>query len=291
MEITPQVLRALNTGFNSIFQESFKTVKPVHPQIAMRTNSLTEKEVYGWLKMTKGMRKWVGDRYIHNAESDGYTLVNDSFEKTIGIKREAIDDNTVGLYKPLLSMLGEDAAKHPDQLVFSVLKAGTTSICFDGKPFFSSDHDGQSNFDDGSFTPWYLMDTSRVVKPFIFQMRKEPEFVYLDNAQDASVFMRREYLYGVDGRWAAGYGLWQLAFCSKEPLTPANFGIAYAAMMSMKGEDGVSLDIIPNLLVVPPSLMEAGRKILKADLTVDSGNVVTNIWTNTTELLVAPLLA
>ncbi|MBI4665363.1 MAG: Mu-like prophage major head subunit gpT family protein [Nitrospinae bacterium] len=63
-------------------------------------------------------------------------------------------------------------------------------------------------------THWFLACLKKPVKPFILQMRKEAQFVSLDNPDDENVFMRKEYIYGVDYRGAAGYGLPQLIFGS-----------------------------------------------------------------------------
>lgn len=61
---------------------------------------------------------------------------------------------------------------------------------------------------------WFLLDTSRAIKPLVFQERKKPQFVAITDPQSDKVFMNKEYLYGVDARGNAGYGLWQLAFGS-----------------------------------------------------------------------------
>jgi len=66
----------------------------------------------------------------------------------------------------------------------------------------------------GSPTAWFLLDTKKAVKPFIFQRRKSPVFVSKDSPEDEGVFMKKEFLFGVDSRDNAGYGLWQLAFGS-----------------------------------------------------------------------------
>ena len=63
-------------------------------------------------------------------------------------------------------------------------------------------------------TAWYLLCTKRRVKPFIVQIRRQPEFVALQNPTDASVYERREFKYGVDDRKNVGYGLWQFAWGS-----------------------------------------------------------------------------
>ena len=58
---------------------------------------------------------------------------------------------------------------------------------------------------------WYLLCTKRAIKPLVFQDRQKPKFVSLDKDNDDNVFFRKEYIYGVDARCNAGYGLWQLA--------------------------------------------------------------------------------
>lgn len=63
----------------------------------------------------------------------------------------------------------------------------------------------------GHSDDWYLLCTNEPVKPLIAQWRKQPEFVALDAPDSEAVFMRRRYAYGVDSRFAIGYGLWFMA--------------------------------------------------------------------------------
>jgi len=63
-------------------------------------------------------------------------------------------------------------------------------------------------------TYWFLACLNRPVKPFILQMRQEARFISKDNPDDESVFMRKEFIYGVDYRGAVGYGLPHLVYGS-----------------------------------------------------------------------------
>ncbi len=54
---------------------------------------------------------------------------------------------------------------------------------------------------------WYLMDTSRVVKPFVKQVRKAPDFQRYFNPADPNLFLFKEYIMGADARGAAGVSL------------------------------------------------------------------------------------
>lgn len=61
-------------------------------------------------------------------------------------------------------------------------------------------------------SPVYWLDLSKPIKPFVFQNRKNPEFVALDKPDSYENFMRKKILYGIDARFNMGFGLWQLAY-------------------------------------------------------------------------------
>lgn len=61
---------------------------------------------------------------------------------------------------------------------------------------------------------WFLMDTTRSVKPLIFQQRKKPVFVSQQDMNNPDVFMRGMLKFGTEARGAAGFGLWQMIFGS-----------------------------------------------------------------------------
>lgn len=64
--------------------------------------------------------------------------------------------------------------------------------------------------DASSATTWYLADLSFPFKPLVFQKRVAPsKIIMLNKADDQNVFLNDEILFGVRGRGAAGYGLWQ----------------------------------------------------------------------------------
>jgi phage major head subunit gpT-like protein len=65
-----------------------------------------------------------------------------------------------------------------------------------------------------SDTAWFLLDTTKPVKPFIYQERKKPGLVQQTDPQAEGVFKLKEFLFGAEARAAGGYGFWQLAFGS-----------------------------------------------------------------------------
>jgi len=59
-------------------------------------------------------------------------------------------------------------------------------------------------------TNWFLLDTKRIVKAIVLQMRKDFEFTALDDEDNA--FMRDTLYYGVRARYNCGFGDWRGAF-------------------------------------------------------------------------------
>lgn len=292
MIINQASLQAVYKGFRAVFNEAFQGVAAQHTKVAMVVPSSMREETYAWLGAFPRMREWVGDRHIKNLALQSYSIKNKDWEATIEVDRNDIEDDSIGVYRPIVAELGRASAQHPDELVFGLLKDGFTTLCYDGQYFFDTDHPvgsgTASNHGGGAGTAWFLLDASRAIKPLIFQSRREVEFVSKDSPDDEHVFMRKKYIYGVDRRDNAGLGLWQLAYASKDTLNAANYASARSAMMSLKDDEGRPLWINPTLMVVPPSLEAAAREVLMNERTAAGG---TNPWRNTAELLVVPWLA
>ncbi|EES73453.1 hypothetical protein POTG_01748 [Paenibacillus sp. oral taxon 786 str. D14] len=290
MIINQQALRGLYTGFKTIFSKAFDTTPTLWNKVATKVTSENGEENYKWLGRIPRMREWIGDREVQNLSASDYTIKNKDFELTIGVDRNDIEDDRIGLYTPVIQDIAQSAAQFPDELVFQLLKDGFVNTCYDGKPFFSTDHkvgkktvsnkstkrlspesyaaarsammslvdengkslklvpnllvvppaledvgrkilkaemiDGSTNiYKDtaellvvpdlaGADSAWYLLCTTKALLPLIYQERKTPKFVALDTETDNNVFMRKQYLYGVDGRANAGYGFWQMAYGS-----------------------------------------------------------------------------
>ncbi|MCQ9375161.1 Mu-like prophage major head subunit gpT family protein [Methyloversatilis sp. XJ19-13] len=290
--IDPGVLRNLYTGFKAAFQKGFDGVTPQWDQIATRVPSSTSQEDYAWLGDMPAIREWIGDRVVRGLSESGYTIKNKTFELTVGVKRDKIDDDQYGIYTPMMQDMGQRVRQFPDKLVFGLLKDGFATLCYDGQYFFDTDHPvGQgvvSNVQAGAGNPWFLLDTAHSLKPLIYQERRPFSFVPMTKPEDEGVFTRAEYRYGTDGRCNVGFGFWQMAFGSKATLDAANFNAAYAAMGAFKDEAGEPLGVMPRLLVCGPSNREPALTVVKAER---NANGATNINRDAVDVLVVPWLA
>lgn len=307
MLITASNLNSLFVGFKTAFNQGFTALNPAYKSIAMVVPSSTREEQYGWLGQFPKMREWIGDRVLQNLSMHGFTIKNRSFEQTITVARDDVADDRYGMFGPMFQEMGRSAAELPDELTFGLLAAGFAGLCYDGQYFFDTDHPVQnaagvatsvSNFQAGGSEPWFLLDTSRAIKPIIYQER-EPldKLVSKDKDTDDNVFFRKQYIYGSDGRCNVGYGLWQLAYASKQPLTAENYETARAAMMSQVGDSGRPLGIKPDTLVCGPNnegaamrLLNNGSRVVLAGAGNDVPVAVQNEWANTAKPLITQWL-
>lgn len=297
MIINSANLDALRVGFSTAFKQGLDQAPTQYGRIATTVPSTSKSNKYGWLGKMPNMREWVGPRHVHGLAEHSYTIENTAEELTIGVDRDDIEDDNIGVYAPLFTEMGMSTASRPDVLIFDLLKAGFTTNCYDGQFFFDTDHpvlDAKgdattvANTDGGAGASWFLLSTKRALKPLIYQERRKGQFVAMDRPTDPNVFSKKEFEYGVDGRWAVGYGFWQMAWGSKQTLDQAHYKAAREGLLGMKGDYGRPLGIVPDLLVVPPTLEGEALELLNAERNAAGA---TNVYRNTAELLVVPWLA
>lgn len=294
MIINRTSMDAVFTNFRADFEAGMLAAKPAKDRIAMTVNSAAKEETYGWLGNYNSLREWVGSKVVGNLVTSGFTIKSRTFENTVAVPRENVEDDSIGIYSGAFKMLGQDAAMHPDELIFELLRNGTRQRCYDGQYFFDTDHPADpenpaagsvSNADmtGADASPgWVLMDTSKVVKPFIFQKRKDYTFIRKDKDTDDNVFWDNNFVYGVEARVNGGYGLWQLAYASDKTLDATSFALARRRMMSLKAPTGKPLGIMPDLLIVAPEFEDDARKLLMLD---------TSHYQGAMELMVCPWMA
>lgn len=300
--VTSPLVQALFVGFKKLFQDASEATPTHWQKIATEVTSTTKSNTYGWLGQFPEFREWIGDRVLKSIKEWGYSIINKDWESTVDVKKTDIEDDEIGIYTPLFQEAGRASKVQPDKLVFKALKDGRAALCYDGQNFFDTDHPVYANADGtGAVTTvsnmdvdlvarpnnpiWYLLCTNRAVKPIIFQSRKKPVFTAMTSLTDEAVFTSNKFRFGVDSRCNVGYGFWQMAFASNQPLTKENYAAAKAALESFTADGGNPLGIEATLLVVPPKLEGAGRALLVKD---ENGG---NEWAGSAELLKTPWLA
>ena len=123
MDINRGNLDALFTGFKTALQKGLDmATKPIE-QLATVVPSSTAIEKYPLLFLLSTIREWVGPRVIADIQGEVLQVTNDDYEHTIGVNRNDIDDDQLGLYTPLFQKMGQDAANLWGKLVIDAMCA------------------------------------------------------------------------------------------------------------------------------------------------------------------------
>ena len=287
MLVNKLALSAIFVNLKTTFNNAFAAAPTQWDQIAMLVPSTGKSNDYAWLSNFPRMKKWIDEKTIKALSAFKYSIVNDDWEATVEVDRNDIEDDLLGIYKPQAEMAGFSAKQLPDEIVFDLLNNGFTAPCYDGQYFFDTDHPVYPKADgtgvavptanvviDEAYTgePWYVLDTKKALKPFIFQERKKPELVSMTKTDDEAVFTSKQFRYGVDCRDAAGYGFWQMAFANKRTLNADNLWDCIQKIRQFEADGGRKLGIAPTMLVVPPSLEKLATRLLERELDANSSN-------------------
>lgn len=159
MQLTTATLQALQTTVTTAFQAAYRDTPLTYPQFTMTVTSSTKIATYGWLARMQKMREWLGPRQVQNLSTYSTQLTNRTYENTLGLDREEIEDDMLGLFNARVQELGRTGAYFPQQVVLQAI--ADNAVSFDGKAFFATDHPlaspsggaAQSNLGSDLFSP------------------------------------------------------------------------------------------------------------------------------------------
>lgn len=296
MDLTPANLLQLFQGYKKNFQQGFTELgadAELYKQFCTVVPSSTAVEVYPYLGELAQLREWIGERVIHGLEAGEFSIKNRKFELSYGINRDAIEDDTHGLFGPMFEGFGRSSAEHPNVLASQMLTDNPK--CYDGSSLFGNhtvlNEQGKSiqvsNDIGGNGQAWYVMDLTRSLKPVIFQKRRDYDFRALTSLDSDSVFNSDVFKFGVDARVNAGPGLWQLVVRCNEPFNAETYEAARARLQELKADHGRPLGLRHSHTMVSTGQEGAALRVLNNG---QAASGATNEWAGTSKLILNPWL-
>lgn len=266
-------------GFKALFTKAFNAVdRKLFELVAQEVKSTKKEEKYPWLSGIPDMHEWVGDRVFTRLDDHDFSIKNRKFSNGIAVAVDDIADNELGSYVNAIEELARIAKMFPEKLVFELLRNGhlATALAYDDEPFFSATHPENglvvSNIQGGTDPGWILVDSSRPIKPVIYQNREPVKFQRHEGKNSDAEFFKDERYYAAKARGNAGYAMWQLSFLSNAALTETNVNDAMATMMERQNDDGRDLDVVPDTIIVPPALRAQAKAIFETDRLTGGGS-------------------
>lgn len=137
MDINRTNMQALYTGYNTVFRDAFQAyLDTTYTKFVGEINAGTSQIDMPMLEQLSGMREWIGPREIKNLATKKLSIVPRTWEDTVGVKREDIEDDQFGLYNPLFQTLAMNGANLPNDITNELLAGAASATWLDGAAFF-----------------------------------------------------------------------------------------------------------------------------------------------------------
>jgi len=140
MLVNKASITAVFISLKTTFNQAFEGAPSQWQKTAMLVPSGSSQSDYAWLSRFPKMRKWLGDKVIKSLSAFNYSVVNDDWEATVAVKRNDIEDDTLGIYAPQAQEAGYSAKNLPDEIVSDLKNDAFESECYDGQYFYDDDH-------------------------------------------------------------------------------------------------------------------------------------------------------
>lgn len=171
---TPYLLTA---GLKKVFKSEYqREIDDEWKKICMEMPSTGASETYAWLGATPAMREWLDERKPSGLQEQGFSVTNKSFESTIAVDRDAIEDDRYAEIAQKVKEMAETARAYYGERCFTKLAEGDTStygLCYDGNEFFDTAHKegkdyrtNQSNLGTGALTADNLSAAKTAMRKF-----------------------------------------------------------------------------------------------------------------------------
>lgn len=167
MGITTAKIQAVERGITQSFDAGVRGVSTLYNSVCTIINSTRRDEKYGWVGDVPGMKEFIGDRQFDQLRGFNFEITNKPWEQSVGFERYDIEDDQYGHFSNVANTVGTRAARHPDELLVSLMAAAESTDCYDGQYFFDTDHsEGDSGTQSNDLT--YTVASTSAVTPSEF---------------------------------------------------------------------------------------------------------------------------
>ena len=143
MDINRANLDALFTGYNQAFRNALALSDVMYQEFTMAVPTGTAVVEFPFLEQFGGMREWIGPRHIKNIASNKLSITPRTFEDTVGVPVNDIEDDQYGVYTPIIQEMGMSAGNIQGEVSFDTLC--TNDNWLDGAAFYGTTRTYGSN--------------------------------------------------------------------------------------------------------------------------------------------------
>ena len=153
MIVKSDIPKLLLAGMKTNFMQSFEKAEKQYLEVATEIVSTKSEETYPWLGAVPKIKEWKDERTEESLNEYYFTVTNYSWEGTVSVDRDAIEDEQYGQIKLRVRELATEAKRFYDEMVFGLILQGEnttgtegtifenkTVACYDSKAFFATNH-------------------------------------------------------------------------------------------------------------------------------------------------------
>lgn len=140
MHLNDATIRELSRNVNASWKEGMAWTPPVNLAniLFWDVPGAGAANMYFWALNAAGFREWVGDRVFNDVLANRFQVDHVTFEKTDRLPRNAIKDDTFGVFGDTIRMSAQAWQELKYQLVINVLINNPKA--FDGLAIFAANH-------------------------------------------------------------------------------------------------------------------------------------------------------
>ena len=138
--VKSDIPKLLEAGLRAVFFDAYEGAPGDWERVATVVPSEQDTEKYAWLGSSPKMREFKDERVPAGLLEHDYTIRNKTWEASISVDRAALEDDQYGQIRLRVQSLAEESRRHQDEVVFTLLKDGFATLCYDSQYYFDTDH-------------------------------------------------------------------------------------------------------------------------------------------------------
>lgn len=125
-------------AFNDTLEKTPSKIELIASPVDGKGKAITEIHLAG---LTGLPREWVDERWVQNLASYKVNATHQKFEQTVGLPRDDIERDNLGMFSTSIRQMAQSAQLHPWRSALTALMTnGFSTTGLDGQAFFSAAH-------------------------------------------------------------------------------------------------------------------------------------------------------
>ena len=124
MIVRSDIPKLLLAGMRTEFMGAYEKAAADYEQITTTVESTKSEETYPWLGAVPKMGEWKDERKEEDLNEYYFTITNYSWEGTVSVDRDAIEDEQYGQIKIRVKELATEAKRFYDEMIFGLILEG-----------------------------------------------------------------------------------------------------------------------------------------------------------------------